>query len=145
MYISVTDLFNHKKMKLQIIGFALVIFSITYCNGQTSKNIKLMDAVSFSKKIQATSDAQILDVRTPEEYAAGHLIQAQNVNWLSADFISNTLKYDKSKPVFIYCKSGRRSHLAAEKLSELGFETIVEMEGGIIDWDAKGLSKRSSE
>ena len=118
MYISVTDLFNHKKMKLQIIGFALVIFSITYCNGQTSKNIKLMDAVSFSKKIQATSDAQILDVRTPEEYAAGHLIQAQNVNWLSADFISNTLKYDKSKPVFIYCKSGRRSHLAAEKLSE---------------------------
>nr|WP_314865901.1 thioredoxin domain-containing protein [uncultured Flavobacterium sp.] len=128
-------------MKLQKIALALLVFALTSCNGQTQKNSKLIDPVAFKKEIVATPNAQILDVRTPEEYASEHLQNAQNVNWLSADFVANTSKYDKSKPVFVYCKSGRRSHLAAEKLAELGFTTIIEMEGGILKWTSEGLSK----
>lgn len=132
-------------MKFKYLLVTLIAFAITSCNGQASKNIKTIDAISFSKEIQSTSDAQILDVRTPEEYAAGHLIQSQNVNWLSADFVSNTSKYDKTKPVFVYCKIGGRSHKAAEKLAELGFTNVIEMEGGIMKWDAAGLSKPSEK
>ncbi len=128
-------------MKLQKIALALLVFTLTSCNGQTQKNSKLIDPVAFKKEIAATPNAQILDVRTPEEYASEHLQNAQNVNWLSPDFVANTSKYDKSKPVFVYCKSGRRSHLAAEKLAELGFTTIIEMEGGILKWTSEGLSK----
>lgn len=128
-------------MKLQKIALTLLVFVLASCNGQTQKNSKLIDPVAFKKEIAATPNAQILDVRTPEEYASEHLQNAQNVNWLSVDFVANTSKYDKSKPVFVYCKSGRRSHLAAEKLAELGFTTIIEMEGGILKWDAAGLSK----
>ncbi|WP_296686550.1 thioredoxin domain-containing protein [Flavobacterium sp.] len=128
-------------MKLQKIALALLVFALTSCNGQTQKNSKLIDPVAFKKEIAATPNAQILDVRTPEEYASEHLQNAQNVNWLSPDFVANTSKYDKSKPVFVYCKSGRRSHLAAEKLAELGFTTIIEMEGGILKWTSEGLSK----
>ena len=117
------------------IVLGLVSFVIVSCNGQSSKNIKIIDPVSFTKEIENTSNAQILDVRTPEEFATEHLQKAENVNWLSAT------KYDKSKPVFVYCKSGRRSHQAAEKLAQLGFTTIVEMEGGIVNWAAEGLSK----
>jgi thioredoxin len=80
-------------------------------------------------------------VRTAEEFAVEHLQKAENVNWLSNDFTNNIAKYDKSQPVFVYCKSGRRSHQAAEKLAELGFTNIIEMEGGIINWAAEGLSK----
>ncbi len=128
-------------MKLQKIALALLVFALASCNGQTQKNSKLIDPVAFKKEIAATPNAQILDVRTPEEYASEHLQNAQNVNWLSPDFVANTSKYDKSKPVFVYCKSGRRSHLAAEKLAELGFTTIIEMEGGILKWTSEGLSK----
>jgi thioredoxin len=128
-------------MKLQKIALALLVFVLASCNGQTQKNSKLIDPVAFKKEIAATPNAQILDVRTPEEYASEHLQNAQNVNWLSPDFVANTSKYDKSKPVFVYCKSGRRSHLAAEKLAELGFTTIIEMEGGILKWTSEGLSK----
>lgn len=128
-------------MKLQKIALALLVFVLASCNGQTQKNSKLIDPVAFKKEIAATPNAQILDVRTPEEYASEHLQNAQNVNWLSADFVANTSKYDKSKPVFVYCKSGGRSHKAAEKLAELGFTNIIELEGGILKWDAAGLSK----
>ena len=128
-------------MKLQKIALALLVFVLASCNGQTQKSSKLIDPVAFKKEIAATPNAQILDVRTPEEYASEHLQNAKNVNWLSADFVANTSKYDKSKPVFVYCKSGGRSHKAAEKLAELGFTNIIELEGGILKWDAAGLSK----
>jgi thioredoxin len=128
-------------MKLKKITIAIAVLILTSCNGQTQKNISLIDPVSFSKEIQSTAEAQILDVRTPEEYATDHIQNAQNVNWLSADFVTNTTKYNKSKPVFVYCKSGGRSHKAAEKLAELGFTQIIEMEGGILKWEAAGLSK----
>lgn len=132
-------------MKLKIIILAIVTLAITSCKGQPSKNIQTIDAVAFSKAIQATPNPQVVDVRTPEEFASGHLIQAQNVNWMNPDFVANSAKYDKSKPIFVYCKSGGRSHKAAEKLAELGFTKVIEMEGGILKWDAAGLSKPSEK
>ena len=132
-------------MKLKIIILAIVTLAITSCKGQPSKNIQTIDAVAFSKAIQATPNPQVVDVRTPEEFASGHLIQAQNVNWMNPDFVANSVKYDKSKPIFVYCKSGGRSHKAAEKLAELGFTNVIEMEGGILKWEAAGLSKPSEK
>ena len=132
-------------MKLKKIALAIVVFTLTSCNGQPSKKVETLDAVSFSKKIEATPNPQILDVRTPEEYAAEHIERAQNVNWLSNDFVTNASKYDKSKPVFVYCKIGGRSHQAAEKLAQLGFTQIIELEGGFLKWDAAGLSKPSAK
>jgi rhodanese-related sulfurtransferase len=132
-------------MKLKIIILAIVTLAITSCKGQPSKNIQTIEAVAFSKAIQATPNPQVVDVRTPEEFASGHLIQAQNVNWMNPDFVANSAKYDKSKPIFVYCKSGGRSHKAAEKLAELGFTNVIEMEGGILKWDAAGLSKPSEK
>jgi len=119
---------------------AFLLFAIVSCNAQSSKNIKIIDPVAFKNEITATPNAQILDVRTAEEFTAEHLQNAENVNWYSPDFSNNTTKYDTSKPVFIYCRSGKRSHLAAEKLVGLGFTTIIEMEGGIINWTTKGLA-----
>ena len=57
------------------------------------------------------------------------------------DFVAKAEKYDKTKPVFVYCKSGGRSKKAAEKLNELGFTNIYELEGGIIKWNAAGFTK----
>ncbi|MCI4442375.1 MAG: thioredoxin fold domain-containing protein [Lentimicrobium sp.] len=129
-------------MKIRSLFFILFAsITILSCNGQTSKNIKDIDPKAFSEKIIATPNAQIIDVRTPQEFAAGHIDNALNINWLGDDFVVNAEKLDKTKPVFVYCKTNNRSPLAAAKLEELGFKTIYELQGGLLKWDADGFSK----
>lgn len=132
-------------MKFHSIFLLILSFVVLSCNGQTSKNVKTIEAEAFAEKITATPNPQILDVRTPEEFASDPIDNAKNVNWLSNDFVTNAEKFDKSKPVFVYCKSGGRSQKAAEKLNELGFTTIYQLEGGILKWDAAELSKPSDK
>jgi thioredoxin len=132
-------------MKFHSILLLIFSFVVLSCNGQTSKNVKTIEAKAFAEKIKETSNPQILDVRTPEEFASDHIENAKNVNWLGNTFVSDAKKFDKSKPVFVYCKSGGRSQKAAEKLSELGFTTIYQLDGGILKWDTAGLSKPSDK
>lgn len=132
-------------MKFLHLYFLVISFAISSCNGQTSKNIETIEATAFAKKINETPKAQILDVRTPEEFTLGHIDDATNVNILADDFVANIKNFDKSKPVFVYCKSGGRSQKAANKLQELGFKTIYNLDGGILKWEAAGLSKPSDK
>ena len=128
-------------MKFRSIFFLLVSLAIVSCTGQTSKNIQTIEAKDFAEKINTTQNPQILDVRTPEEFTEGHIDNAANVNWLGDRFVVEAGKFDKTKPVFVYCKSGGRSKKATEKLQELGFKNIYELEGGFMKWSAEGLNK----
>ncbi len=132
-------------MKLHQLFFLFIVLSIASCKGQPSKNIETIAPEAFAKKIKETPKAQILDVRTPEEFATEHIDNATNINWLGADFMSSAEKLDKSKPVFVYCKSGGRSAKASAKLEELGFKTIIQLDGGMMKWNAAGLSKPSEK
>lgn len=128
-------------MKISSVFLLLLSFTILSCNGQSSKNITDIDPKAFSEKITTTPNAQIIDVRTPQEFTSGHIDNAVNIDWLSDNFVVNTQKLDKTKPVFVYCKTSNRSPQAAKKLEELGFATIYNMKGGLLQWDAEGLSK----
>jgi thioredoxin len=121
---------------------SFVIFS---CSGQIANNIQTVDAKTFSEKIAATPNPQILDVRTEAEFSSDHIDEALNSDWLGNNFVKGTEKIDKTKPIFVYCKSGVRSQSAATKLSELGFTKIYLLQGGILKWDAAGFSKLSSK
>ena len=125
--------------------FLILSFAILSCKGQPTKKIESVAPEVFAEKIKATSNAQILDVRTPEEFASEHIDKARNINWLGDDFVTNVENLDKSKPVFVYCKSGGRSAKASAKLAELGFKTIYELQGGIMKWNAAGFSKPSKK
>ena len=92
-----------------------------------------VDAAKFSKAI-ATSDAQILDVRTAGEYQSGHIANALQANWLDPkEFKNRTQHLDKSKTVYIYCQSGGRSASAQTALLQEGYQ-VVNLEGGISNW-----------
>ena len=93
-----------------------------------------MDVDTFAKYI-ANGDVQLVDVRTPEEYSEGHIEGARNINLFNDDFIEEAqAELDPSRPVAVYCRSGKRSAEAAQKLSGKGFK-VANLKGGILAWD----------
>lgn len=104
--------------------------------GNAIKNT--ISAGEFEKTLSAKPTAQLIDVRTPEEYAGGHLNNAVNINVMGNDFEQQVAKLDKSKPVMVYCKAGSRSAKAADKMQEMGFKEIYNLDGGIMKWESEG-------
>jgi rhodanese-related sulfurtransferase len=121
-----------KRNSFLVILIALA-FVITNCDGQKSGSQPL-STDSFEKKLTATTDKIILDVRTPDEYANGHLAESILINYYDGDFKNQVSKLDKSKPVFVYCKGGVRSASAAKILTEAGFKEVYDLQGGFDSW-----------
>ncbi len=128
-----------------ILSLIAITFLLVNCQGQTSKGVQTVDVKTYAEKLKTTQNPQLLDVRTPEEFASEHIDNATNVNWNGADFETKAATYDKSKPIFVYCKVGGRSAQAANKLAEMGFKEIYNLEGGIMKWNASGMSKPSDK
>jgi len=70
---------------------------------------------------------EVIDVRTPEEFAAGHLAGARLSDWRSGDFATEMQQWDKSKTYYLYCASGNRSGQALEKMKEAGFQKVYNL------------------
>lgn len=118
-------------------GIALVVAAAS-CGNDGKGSVVSQDVKTFDSLITTLSDEQLVDVRTPEEFAGGHLIGAQNYDWNNADFAINVGALDKSKPVLVYCRSGNRSKDAADHLRSNGFTAVYELDGGIAAWEAAG-------
>ena len=103
------------------------------------EGVQQLDAKSFNQALSTHSEKQLLDVRTPAEYAQGHIDGAINADINSADFANSIEKLNKENPVFVYCLSGGRSSAAAEQLKEKGFKEIYNLEGGVLAWNAAQL------
>ncbi|HUH51759.1 MAG TPA: rhodanese-like domain-containing protein [Flavobacterium sp.] len=117
--------------KLLLAGF--VSFLFTACNGQETAHYKVLAADQY-EQVVTDQDVQIVDVRTAEEFAEGHLKGAKNFNIQNEDFELMTQDLDKEKPVYIYCRSGMRSAKAGKALEEMGFKEIYDLKGGILAW-----------
>lgn len=128
-------------MKFPKILLAIVSLVLFSCNEKKAVPFESLSPQEFAEKIKTTENPQILDVRTPDEFASAHIDKAVNVNWNGDDFDSKAAVYDKSKPVFVYCLSGGRSKKAAAKLNELGFTSVYELDGGFINWNDKNAPK----
>ena len=107
------------------------------CTGchSTDTAIRTVKAPEFSQLIEDKASMQLVDVRTPEEFQAGHIPGALLIDVKSADF--DRLAEEKLKkdiPVAVYCRSGMRSLKAANQLKEKGFKTIYNLKGGFMEW-----------
>ena len=104
------------------------------CRAQQFSNI---DADAFAQLITNT-DVQLVDVRTPAEFAQGHIADALLIDFKAADFDALCAeKLDKARPVAVYCRSGKRSAAAAQRLAAAGF-TVYNLQGGILEWIGSG-------
>jgi thioredoxin 1 len=131
-------------MKKGIVLLFVTVVFLSSCGidkkggASESSNESVLSTISvdeFEKKI-CNADVQLIDVRTAEEFSGGYLKGAANIDVNSNDFDTKLATYDKSKPVLVYCLSGGRSSAAADKLSEMGFKQVFNMEGGIMKWEA---------
>lgn len=85
------------------------------------------------------ADLVILDVRTPEEYAEGHIDGAVMIDFYRDDFAEQLAGLDPSVPYLLYCRSGNRSGQTALAMRDLGFTDVADVDGGIISWGGAGL------
>ncbi|RZJ69561.1 thioredoxin domain-containing protein [Flavobacterium sp.] len=129
---------------LVILAWSTLLCS---CQGQQKQTkAETVAPKDFAQKLSENKDAQVLDVRTLEEFSGGHLENAKNIDWYEQqNFDAQVAKMDKSKPVFVYCAAGARSKKAADKLNSLGFTTVYDMKGGYVKWSADGFGPKTSE
>ena len=111
---------------MRAIFLFLVVFVLQ--TGCSQENVSKMPITQFKQEL--LDNAILVDVRTPEEFGDGHLENAQNINWFDTNFADSFKAVDKDKTIYLYCKMGGRSAKAQEKLKSLGFENVVNLEGG---------------
>lgn len=97
-----------------------------------------MDVTTFATAIAQKQEILLLDVRTPEEYAEAHIKGAKNIDWQGEHFSTEIAKLDKTQPVYVYCRSGKRSAEAAKQMRKDGFVKVYELSGGIMSWEEAG-------
>ncbi len=97
----------------------------------------LLPAEAFAQALEK-QPGQVIDVRTPEEYAQGHLPQAQLLNFYDQDFETRIAQLDPKVQYYVYCKSGGRSAKAHEIMQAKGLK-VVELAGGFDAWKSTAL------
>jgi phage shock protein E len=120
----------------KVIGLIAAVLLLAGCSSSSSANN--LSVTEFSAKT-AESGVITLDVRTPGEYAEGHLQNAQLIDFQSGNFENEILSLDKNATYAVYCRSGSRSGQAVKVMHDAGFHNVYNLNGGVIDWTNAGL------
>lgn len=129
--------------------YALIVIGLVSCDAQSAgsksatgkiepiaRDLQVQD---FKKLYDSKSGAILLDVRTPSETAGGIIANALEGDISSAAFEKQISNLDKSKPVFVYCRSGARSGRAMSIMKQQGFQEVYNLAGGIGAWQQAGF------
>jgi len=130
-----------KNILITILLISTVAFS---CKNETVNtpsasevfNFTNMDVAAFQQKIKK-GRVVIMDVRTAEEYAAGHIEGAINFDVNGPSFASHVMKMNEETEYMVYCKSGGRSVKACKIMSKAGMKNLYNLEGGYTAWSKK--------
>ena len=130
------------KRSISLLSFVLSSLLLTSsCNtSNTNGGINFqLNAPEFSEKIASTPGGVVLDVRTPGEFAQGHIANATNISWNDPTFDGKINNIPKTTPIFIYCLSESRSMSAANFMRNNGYSNVYELMGGIMKWSTANL------
>ena len=125
-------------IQARFFGLLVLMFlGITACTqSNTSAGQELITWQEYTKMSQEQTDFQLVDVRTPEEFGAGSIEGAVNIDFYADDFEAQLEQLDKTRPLVVFCKSGGRSNKTATRCKEIGFEKVYDIEGGYNQWKA---------
>ncbi|MDN3665938.1 rhodanese-like domain-containing protein [Algibacter miyuki] len=129
--------------QFKLITLSLIFCALMFsCNAQNNEHIIEVSPEELQQVLKQEKDIRIIDVRTPEEFEAGHIEGAENINFFDSDFETRVGLIDNRKSLVIYCKSGRRSGKSQEVFTKLGFNKIYNLEGGILGWKSEGFKTK---
>lgn len=123
----------------KILLVIAITFMVASCQNKTQGDIIMITPEQVANAINSEKELQLVDVRTSDEYSVSHLKNAQNICVTNDDFKEKVAMLDKDEPVYVYCKKGGRSAQAALILKEMGFTKVYDLQGGIDNWETKGL------
>ena len=126
----------------RVFIFLFAMMLIVSCKEQPQAEVEIVTPEEM-KEISKMEEIQLVDVRTPEEYEAGFIDGFQNIDYFSDTFEKDIQELDKSKPVIVYCRSGKRSAKCSKKMIKAGFVKIYELDGGITKWQHEGFEIKS--
>jgi rhodanese-related sulfurtransferase len=136
-----------RRLALTVLSLILITTSVlaVACTLQDKAVTTVTDvspAEAYALVVSRTGDPDfvILDIRTPAEFAGGHIQNAVNIDFYSEGFRDELNNLDKKKVYLIYCRTGNRSTKAIEMMKDLDFETVYHMVNGITAWVAEGLT-----
>ena len=124
----------------RLLALIAILLGTTAVLAGCSSDSASVENVSADQFLTASAEpgTVVVDVRTPAEFAAGHVDGAVNIDVESANFASEIAALPKDTTYAVYCRSGRRSTLATDQMAEAGFTSLVNLEGGVADLQAAG-------
>ena len=135
------------KIKLPVFSLALIAavgFGCETVRADQKTNAPAVVTVvtnvqaDVAAKLVAEGKVIVLDVRTPAEFAEGHIAGATNINFMAKDFAAEVGKLDRDKIYLVHCASGGRSKRCLPQLKELGLKQIYHLDGGFSAWEDAG-------
>ncbi len=130
-------------MKRSISAAMLILFTLAgnlaaAQEKRLKEDITCEQALELIQKHEKDASFVILDVRTPDEFNAGHLMNAENINFRAEDFKQQLEKLDKTRTYLIYCRKGGRSASAIGMMNDLKFTSVFHLYEGYDLWKSKG-------
>lgn len=134
-----------KIKNLKVLWITMILISSVSCGQKQNKNstdensankISLITATELNK---VNDQILLIDVRTPGEFASGHIENSINIDYKADNFKELIGELDPNQEVYVYCKVGGRSGRSAKILRDMGFKNIYDLKGGIIAWEKEGF------
>jgi rhodanese-related sulfurtransferase len=122
---------NHPFLVMSFLIVAFLFFW-TVLKEQSSQ-LKTITSDQLTRLVNQ-QNALLVDTRSPEQFQAGHIVNAVNIPTKELDQASKKLPKGKKRPVVVYCQSGRTSMKTCQQLEKQGFEQIFNLKGGITAW-----------
>ena len=134
---------NLSALTLALLVILVVLSSVTARADQKTNAPVMVTVVTnvqadVAARLVAERKVTALDVRTPEEFAEGHIAGATNINFMAKDFGTQIEKLDRNKTYLVYCAVGGRSKRCLPQLKQLGFKQIYHLDGGFSAWEEAG-------
>ena len=126
-----------RAVMLLVTGLLLAAV-VVGCGAGSATSVDLVETVSPARAAEIIGEGRpglvVLDVRTPEEFAAGHLASAVNLDMYAPGFADALALLDRETPYVLYCRTDNRSGEVREMMRSLGFTEVHEIDGGIVAW-----------
>lgn len=124
-----------RRIALLAVAAAMIAAACGGTDTAVEPRLETVPVSQFAGFIDSGQDGLVvLDVRTPDEFGAGHIPGAVNIDFYEASFAADLDALDKDAPYALYCRSGNRSGQTLQMMRDLGFTNVSDLDGGIITW-----------